>query len=80
MRWRGCDAARFARVLGCRLTAPLRGALSQRVCFVSSKDREIYYAAEKLAEEPEHAHLIPYVEQMRTIYRRDFGTPIPERE
>jgi hypothetical protein len=40
---------------------------------------EIYYAAEKLAKDPEHAHLIPYVEQMRAVYRRDFGTDIPER-
>jgi hypothetical protein len=40
---------------------------------------EIYYAAEKLADDPEHAHLIPYVEQMRAIYRRDFGRDIPER-
>jgi hypothetical protein len=40
---------------------------------------EIYYAAEKLAKDPEHAHLIPYVEQMRAIYRRDFGVDIPER-
>jgi hypothetical protein len=40
---------------------------------------EIYYAAEKLAKDPEHAHLIPYVERMRAIYRRDFGTDIPER-
>src|SRR4051794_4442428 len=41
---------------------------------------EIYYAAEKLAKDPEHAHLIPYVEQMRAIYRRDFGKDIPERK
>jgi hypothetical protein len=40
---------------------------------------EIYYAAEKLAKDPEHAHLIPYVEQMRAVYRRDFGTEIPEK-
>jgi hypothetical protein len=40
---------------------------------------EVYYAAEHLAKDPEHAHLIPYVEQMRAIYRRDFGTDIPER-
>jgi len=40
---------------------------------------EIYYAAEKLAKDPEHAHLIPYVEQMRAVYLRDFGTEIPER-
>jgi len=43
------------------------------------KALEIYYAAEKLAKDPEHADLIPYVEQMREIYRRDFGTDIPAR-
>jgi len=40
---------------------------------------EIYYAAEKLAKDPEHAHLVPYVEQMRAVYRRDFGREIPKR-
>jgi len=40
---------------------------------------EIYYAAEKLAKDPEHAHLIPIVEQMRESYRRDFGRDIPAR-
>jgi hypothetical protein len=40
---------------------------------------EIYYAAEKLAREPEHAILIPYVERMRTAYRLEFGEEIPER-
>ena len=43
------------------------------------KAMEIYYEAEKLAKDPEHANLIPYVEQMREIYRRDFGKDIPER-
>ena len=41
---------------------------------------EVYYAAERLSKEPEHAHLIPYVEQMQAIYRRDFGREIPARE
>ncbi|MEA2338772.1 MAG: hypothetical protein QOE82_2779 [Thermoanaerobaculia bacterium] len=41
---------------------------------------EVYYAAEKLSKEPEHAHLIPHVEAMRAIYRRDFGRDIPERK
>ena len=41
---------------------------------------EIYYAAEELAKDPEHAHLVPYVEQMRAIYRRDFGVDIPKRK
>jgi len=41
---------------------------------------EIYYAAEELSKDPEHAHLIPYVEQMREVYRRDFGKDIPKRK
>ena len=40
---------------------------------------EIYYAAEELSKDPEHAHLIPLVEQMRESYRRDYGTDIPDR-
>jgi hypothetical protein len=40
---------------------------------------KIYYAAEELAKDPEHAHLIPYVEQMRAIYRRDFGKDVPKK-
>jgi len=40
---------------------------------------EIYYAAEELSKDPEHAHLIPLVEQMRESYRRDYGTDIPEK-
>jgi hypothetical protein len=40
---------------------------------------EIYYAAEELAKDPEHAHLIPLVEQMRESYRRDYGTDIPKK-
>jgi len=40
---------------------------------------KIYYAAEELAKDPAHAHLIPYVEEMRAIYRRDFGTDIPKK-
>jgi hypothetical protein len=40
---------------------------------------KIYYAAEELAKDPKHAHLIPHVEQMRAAYRRDFGTDIPKK-
>jgi hypothetical protein len=40
---------------------------------------EVYYAAEELAKDPEHADLIPYVQQMRESYRHDFGTDIPKR-
>ena len=40
---------------------------------------EIYYAAEELAKDPKHGHLIPVVEQMREAYRRDYGRDIPTR-
>lgn len=45
-----------------------------------AKALEIYYVAEELSKDPEHAHLIPHVEQMRAIYRRDFGTDIPKKK
>src|ERR1700760_1379012 len=41
---------------------------------------EVYYAAEELSKDPAHAHLIPYVEQMREVYRRDFGKDIPPKK
>ncbi len=41
---------------------------------------EFYYVAEKLIREPGHEILIPFVEEMRAVYRQDFGTDIPEKE
>jgi hypothetical protein len=40
---------------------------------------KIYYAMEERIDDPEHAHLIPLVEQMREAYQRDFGRPIPPK-
>jgi hypothetical protein len=37
----------------------------------------IYYAAEELARDPEHADLIPRVERMREAYESSYGRPIP---
>jgi len=37
----------------------------------------IYYAAEELARDPEHADLIPQVERMREAYESSYGRPIP---
>ncbi|HSY48860.1 MAG TPA: hypothetical protein VLC46_08620 [Thermoanaerobaculia bacterium] len=45
-----------------------------------AKTLEIYYATEELSKDPEHAHLIPHVEQMRAAYLRDFGTEIPPKK
>lgn len=40
---------------------------------------DVYYAAEELSRQPEHAHLIPHVENLRAAYFRDYGTEIPKR-
>ena len=40
---------------------------------------KIYYTMEEQVRDPEHAHLIPLVEQMREAYQRDFGVPIPPK-
>lgn len=44
-----------------------------------AKALEIYYAAEELARDPEHAELIPHVARMREAYERDYGVPIPPK-
>jgi hypothetical protein len=39
----------------------------------------VYFAAEELARDPEHANLIDHVKQMRETYQQSYGTPIPTR-
>jgi hypothetical protein len=43
---------------------------------------EHYYVAEKSVRErgPGHELLIPFVEEVRAMYRQDFGTEIPEKD
>jgi len=38
---------------------------------------KIYYAAEELARDPQHANLIEHVEKMREAYLSQYGKPIP---
>jgi len=40
---------------------------------------KVYYAAEELAKDPEHAELIPHVEKMREAYSSFYGKPIPPK-
>lgn len=40
---------------------------------------EVYYTAEELAKDPEHAALIPHVEAMRRAHESQYGKPIPPR-
>jgi hypothetical protein len=39
----------------------------------------VYYAGEELARDPQHAHLIPQLEQLRLSYERDYGHPLPPK-
>lgn len=39
----------------------------------------VYYTAEELSRDPEHADLIEQVEKMRAAYEKDFGREIPEK-
>lgn len=41
---------------------------------------DVYYAAEELARDPEHAELISHVEAMRQAHQNSYGRPIPSKE
>lgn len=58
----------------------LRQALDEKREAMMVKAMEVYYTAEDLSRDPEHADLIPHVEAMRAAYERDFGKPIPPRK
>lgn len=57
----------------------LHEAIEEAQAKALAKALEIYYAAEELARDPEHADLIPTVEAMRAAYEKDFGKPIPPK-
>jgi hypothetical protein len=40
---------------------------------------EVYYTAEELARDPEHAELVPHVEAMRQAHEAQYGRPIPPK-
>ena len=39
-----------------------------------------YYVAEEMAQDPEHADLIPHVENLRRAHLAQYGRPIPPRK
>ena len=61
------------------LAADVRTMVDQKSAEALESGLKIYYAAEELARDPEHADLIPHVERMREAYQRDFGRPIPPK-
>ena len=61
-------------------TDDLSAAVEKKRAKLEADCLEIYYAAEELSRDPEHAHLIPHVERMRAAYQKDHGRPIPPRK
>jgi hypothetical protein len=41
---------------------------------------DVYYAAEELARDPEHANVIPHVEALRKAHENSYGRAIPTKE
>ena len=44
------------------------------------KALDIYYVTEQLARDPQHAELIPHLDNMRRAYERQFGCAVPSKE
>ena len=62
------------------LADDLSAVIEQKRARLEEQALEIYYTAEELARDPEHADLIPVVERMRQAYQHDYGCPIPPRK
>ncbi|HVE70311.1 MAG TPA: hypothetical protein VNI54_03005 [Thermoanaerobaculia bacterium] len=58
----------------------LEAAIDHAYALATAKALEIYYTAEELSRQPEHAELIPHVARMREAWEEEHGRPIPERE
>lgn len=59
------------------LADDLSAAIEHGNAVATARALEIYYAAEELARDPQHAELIPHVERMRAAYESEHGGPIP---
>jgi hypothetical protein len=58
----------------------VRAIIEEKQARLLAMALDVYYTAEELIRDPEHANLIPTVEAMRAAYKKDFGKPIPPRE
>jgi len=57
----------------------IQAVIEQKHAAALVKALEIYYVTEELARNPEHADLIPHVENMRRAYEKQYGKPIPPK-
>jgi transcriptional regulator with XRE-family HTH domain len=62
------------------LANDLSAGLAVKSARVAESALEVYYKAEELAQDPEHADLIPHIQRMREAYEKDYGRPIPPRK
>ena len=61
------------------LARKIRTVLAHREEELYQQCLTVYYTAEELSRDPQHAHLIPHVEAMRAGHERQYGFPIPPR-
>lgn len=69
-------AADSLRILGDQIHA----TIDRRAQEVYQKCLQAYYVAEELARDPEHAELVPHLENMRRSHLAQYGKPIPPKK
>jgi hypothetical protein len=62
------------------LADDMQSVLDRRMETLYQRSLDVYYAAEELARQPEHAHLVEHVEAMRRAHEKEYGVPPPPRE
>jgi hypothetical protein len=62
------------------LANELTAAIDAKQAAALAQSLEVYYTAEELSRDPQHANLIPHVQAMREAYERNYGRAIPPRK
>jgi hypothetical protein len=73
------ELAAAADALG-TLAGQIQSVIDRRMEKLYEDALEVYYTAEELARDPEHADVIPHVEAMRRAHENSYGRPIPPRK
>lgn len=61
------------------LARDIRAFCDRRLAEAYRSALEVYYTAEELTRDPEHAELVAQVEAMRRAHEEQYGRPIPPR-
>ncbi|MGZ5443749.1 MAG: hypothetical protein ACXW31_11345 [Thermoanaerobaculia bacterium] len=69
-------AADSLQILGDQIHATIQ----RRAQELYQKCLQAYYVAEDMARDPEHAELVPHVENMRRAHLAQYGKPIPPKK